>query len=92
MSKLTPTEYAQQLIDKYAINVVIFSVVNGEELIPKGLLTTKSSVKLAIMEIDAIIDDLGEVKQYVDDNLLFYFNNERCGYLESVKKELLNAL
>ena len=47
---------AQELIDKYAVNVDIFCQIDGEDYIPNGLLTNKSSITLALMGVNELLE------------------------------------
>ena len=47
---------AQELIDKYAVNVDIFCNVDNEDYIPNGLLTNKSSIKLALIAVNELLE------------------------------------
>ena len=53
---------AQTLIEKYAIKVDIFTTIDGEAYIPNGVLTTQSGIRIAMMEVDAILKVLLSVK------------------------------
>jgi hypothetical protein len=46
---------AQELIDKYAVNVDIFCIDN-EDYIPNGLLTNNSSIKLALIAVNELLE------------------------------------
>ena len=59
---MTPKEKAQELIDNYAVNVDIFCTIEFENYIPNGLLTNKSSVKLAIIAVNEILKALDSDK------------------------------
>jgi len=47
---------AQELIDNNCINVDIFCFVDGENSIKNGVLTTLSSTKLALIEVNEILE------------------------------------
>lgn len=47
---------AQELIDKYAVNVDIFCNIDSEDYIPNGLLTNKSSIKLALIAVNELLE------------------------------------
>lgn len=47
---------AQELVDKYAVNVDIFCQIEGDEYTSNGLLTNKSSIKLALMGVNELLE------------------------------------
>lgn len=47
---------AQELIDKYAVNVDIFCNIDNDDYIPNGLLTNKSSIKLALIAVNELLE------------------------------------
>ena len=73
--KLTPKEKAIQLVDKFNINVDMFTNIDNEDYIASGLLSTKSRIKLALIEVNEIID--------LDD-----FSVEGRQYYQEIKEEI----
>jgi hypothetical protein len=47
---------AQELIDVFAVNVDIFCIIDNEDDIPNGLLTNKSSIKLALIAVNELLE------------------------------------
>jgi hypothetical protein len=47
---------AQELIDRYAVNVDIFCNIDNENYIPNGLLTNRSSIKLALIAVNELLE------------------------------------
>jgi len=84
---MTPEEKAKELVEKFIPSVYCY--------IGSGMLTNsydenvaKSNAKAcALICIQVIIDELEEVKQMVDDNLV-YSINQRISHYESVKNEI----
>lgn len=86
---MTPKEKAKELYFKYfnLENHLQIEVETGYREDDYGI-SSYCAKQCAIIAVNEIIEELEDKKQYIDDNMLFDWNNKIIKYWEQVKQEI----